>query len=72
MLYFSYTPHCIQYYDIIFGYVRQFAGVVMMTGSAILDRYNASARSPLTLTLAPSASGARVSSLPVYELREML
>ena len=35
MLYFSYTPHCIQYYDIIFGYVQRFAGVVMMTGSAI-------------------------------------
>jgi len=41
VLYFSYTPHCVRYYDMTFEDIRQFAGVVMMTGSEILDWYNA-------------------------------
>jgi hypothetical protein len=37
VLCFSYTPHRIQYYDMIFDDVRQFAGVVMMTECTSLD-----------------------------------
>jgi allantoinase len=33
------VPHRIKYYDMIFNYIRQFAGVVFMTGSEILDWY---------------------------------
>jgi hypothetical protein len=35
------VPHRIKYYDMIFNYIRQFAGVVFMTGSEILDWYTA-------------------------------
>jgi hypothetical protein len=30
-----------KYYDMIFDDIWQFGGVVMLTGCAILDRYNA-------------------------------
>ncbi len=33
-------PHRIKYYNMIFDYIRQFEGVVFMTGSEILDWYN--------------------------------
>jgi peptidoglycan/xylan/chitin deacetylase (PgdA/CDA1 family) len=39
--YITGVPHRIKYYDMIFEYIRQFAGVVFMTGSDILDWYNA-------------------------------
>ena len=35
--YITGVPHRIKYYDMIFNYIRQFAGVVFMTGSEILD-----------------------------------
>jgi hypothetical protein len=38
---FFYTPHCVRYYDMVFQDIWRFARVVMMTGSAILDWYNA-------------------------------
>jgi peptidoglycan/xylan/chitin deacetylase (PgdA/CDA1 family) len=38
--YITGVPHRIKYYDMIFEYIRQFAGVVFMTGSDILDWYN--------------------------------
>jgi hypothetical protein len=34
------VPHRSKYYDMIFEYIRQFADVVFMTGSEILDWYN--------------------------------
>jgi allantoinase len=37
--YITGVPHRIKYYDMIFNYIRQFAGVVFMTGSEILDWY---------------------------------
>ena len=39
--YITGVPHRIKYYDMIFDYIRQFEGVVFMTGSEILDWYNA-------------------------------
>jgi peptidoglycan/xylan/chitin deacetylase (PgdA/CDA1 family) len=39
--YITGVPHRIKYYDMIFEYIRQFAGVAFMTGSEILDWYNA-------------------------------
>ena len=41
--YITGVPHRIKYYDMIFDYIRQFSGVVFMTGSEILDWYNAAA-----------------------------
>jgi peptidoglycan/xylan/chitin deacetylase (PgdA/CDA1 family) len=38
--YITGVPHRIKYYDMIFEYIRQFAGVVFMTGSEILDWFN--------------------------------
>lgn len=38
--YITGVPHRIKYYDMIFEYIRQFAGVVFLTGSDILDWYN--------------------------------
>ena len=38
--YITGVPHRIKYYNMIFDYVRQFEGVVFMTGSEILDWYN--------------------------------
>jgi len=38
--YISGVPHRIKYYEMIFDYVKQFEGVVFMTGSEILDWYN--------------------------------
>jgi hypothetical protein len=38
--YITGVPHRIKYYEMIFDYIRQFAGVVFMTGSEILDWYN--------------------------------
>ena len=32
--YITGVPHRIKYYDMIFNYVRQFAGVVFMTGGS--------------------------------------
>jgi len=37
--YITGVPHRIKYYDMIFNYICQFAGVVFMTGSEILDWY---------------------------------
>ncbi len=37
----TYEASCPPLNDMIFNYVRQFAGVVFMTGSEILDWYNA-------------------------------
>jgi hypothetical protein len=37
--YITGVPHRIKYYDMIFHYISQFAGVVFMTGSEILDWY---------------------------------
>ena len=34
--YITGVPHRIKYYDMIFNYIRQFAGVVFMTGSEFL------------------------------------
>jgi hypothetical protein len=59
-----------KYYDMVVDDL-QVAGVVMMTGHAILDWHNAFARLALSLALAPSTSGARVSALRRYEFREM-
>jgi peptidoglycan/xylan/chitin deacetylase (PgdA/CDA1 family) len=39
--YITGVPHRIKYFDRLFAYLRQFAGVVFMTGSEILDWYNA-------------------------------
>jgi peptidoglycan/xylan/chitin deacetylase (PgdA/CDA1 family) len=39
--YITGVPHRIKYFDMLFTYIRQFAGVVFMTGSDILDWYNA-------------------------------
>ena len=41
--YITGVPHRIRYYDMIFEYIRQFAGVVFLTGSEILDWYKAAA-----------------------------
>jgi peptidoglycan/xylan/chitin deacetylase (PgdA/CDA1 family) len=38
--YITGVPHRIKYYDMIFDYIRQFAGVLFLTGSDILDWYN--------------------------------
>jgi peptidoglycan/xylan/chitin deacetylase (PgdA/CDA1 family) len=38
--YITGVPHRIKYYNMIFDYIRQFEGVVFMTGSEILDWYN--------------------------------
>lgn len=38
--YITGVPHRIKYYDMIFEYIRQFAGVLFLTGSEILDWYN--------------------------------
>ena len=38
--YITGVPHRIKYYDMIWEYIRQFDGVVFMTGSEILDWYN--------------------------------
>ena len=38
--YITGVPHRIKYYNMIFEYMRQFEGVVFMTGSEILDWYN--------------------------------
>lgn len=38
--YITGVPHRIKYYDMIFEYIRQFAGVLFWTGSEILDWYN--------------------------------
>jgi len=39
--YITGAAHRIKYFDMIFDYLRQFEGVVFMTGSEILDWYNA-------------------------------
>jgi peptidoglycan/xylan/chitin deacetylase (PgdA/CDA1 family) len=39
--YITGVPHRIKYFDMLFAYMRQFADVVFMTGSEILDWYNA-------------------------------
>jgi peptidoglycan/xylan/chitin deacetylase (PgdA/CDA1 family) len=39
--YITGVPHRIRYYEQIFDYLRSFEGVVFMTGSEILDWYNA-------------------------------
>jgi allantoinase len=38
--YITGVPHRIKYFDMLFDYIRQFAGVVFLTGSEILDWYN--------------------------------
>jgi allantoinase len=38
--YITGVPHRIKYYEQIFTYIRQFPGVVFMTGSEIVDWYN--------------------------------
>jgi len=38
--YISGVPHRIKYYEMIFDYIKQFEGVLFMTGSEILDWYN--------------------------------
>ncbi|PKB73423.1 MAG: polysaccharide deacetylase [SAR202 cluster bacterium Io17-Chloro-G7] len=38
--YITGVPHRIKYYNMIFDYIKQFEGVVFMTGSEILDWYN--------------------------------
>jgi len=38
--YITGVPHRIKYYEMIFEYIRQFEGVLFMTGSEILDWYN--------------------------------
>ena len=43
--YISGVPHRIKYYDMIFEYIKQFEGVVFMTGSEILDWYNSALQS---------------------------
>lgn len=42
--YITGVPHRIKYFDMIFDYIRQFEGVVFMTGSEILDWYNSATR----------------------------
>ena len=39
--YITGVPHRIKYYDMIIDYIRQFQGAVFMTGSEILDWYDA-------------------------------
>jgi peptidoglycan/xylan/chitin deacetylase (PgdA/CDA1 family) len=39
--YITGVPHRIKYFDMLLTYIRQFAGVVCLTGSEILDWYNA-------------------------------
>ncbi len=39
--YITGVPHRIKYYEMIFDYMKQFEGVLFMTGSEILDWYNA-------------------------------
>ena len=39
--YITGVPHRIKYFDMIFDYISQFQGVAFMTGSEILDWYNA-------------------------------
>ena len=41
--YITGVAHRIKYYNMIFDYMRQFEGVVFMTGSEILDWYNKAA-----------------------------
>ena len=41
--YITGASHRIKYYDLIWDYIRQFEGVVFMTGSEILDWYKAAA-----------------------------
>jgi peptidoglycan/xylan/chitin deacetylase (PgdA/CDA1 family) len=41
--YITGVPHRIKYFDLIFDYLRQFEGVVFLTGSEILDWYNSAA-----------------------------
>ena len=41
--YITGAAHRIKYYDMIFDYIRQFEGVVFMTGGEILDWYNSAA-----------------------------
>ena len=43
--YITGVPHRIKYYNMIFDYIRQFEGVVFMTGSEILDWYNSASKS---------------------------
>ena len=38
--YITGVPHRIKYYNMIFDYIRQFEGVVFMTGSELLDWFN--------------------------------
>lgn len=38
--YITGVPHRIKYYDMLFSYIKQFEGVIFMTGSEILDWYN--------------------------------
>jgi len=38
--YITGVPHRIKYYNMIFDYIKQFEGVVFMTGSELLDWYN--------------------------------
>ena len=42
--YISGVPHRIKYYEMIFDYIKQFEGVLFMTGSEILDWYNSIVR----------------------------
>ena len=41
--YITGVPHRIKYFDLIFDYIKQFEGVVFLTGSEILDWYNSAA-----------------------------
>ena len=38
--YITGVPHRIKYFDMIFDYIRQYEGVMFMTGSEILDWYH--------------------------------
>ena len=38
--YITGVPHRIKYYNMIFDYIKQFEGVIFMTGSELLDWYN--------------------------------
>ena len=51
--YITGAPHRIKYYDMIFDYIRQFEGVVFMTGSEILDWYNSVSAGDEAKTKAP-------------------
>lgn len=42
--YITGVPHRIKYYNMIFDYIRQFEGVIFMTGSELLDWYNSESR----------------------------